>query len=286
MKRDANDRTASGRLDVKVTFVSYPVAQNGREWRTSGVLRVPTIGETPSHATSEIPAVLIVHGSNGVDSRGGWYAGWLNKAGIATLEIDLWSVRGVTQPSERPKTVHETLPDAFGALAFLAANGRINSAKIGIMGFSWGGVLSMLTATVEANRNFNQTDHLFAAHLPLYPICWVYNRVPEYGFANLTGKPILILSGAADLYDAPTSCEALHASLPDLARRHVSQITYPGATHAWDRREPDVVVHDPFSYLGAGGEVPFQYDAETTWRSTMDVVSFFQSCLGVTRGDS
>jgi len=83
--------------------------------------------------------------------------------------------------------VAETLPDAFAALAFLAARPGVDARRIGIMGFSWGGVVSMLSATRTANQTFGRPDLAFAAHAPLYPVCWVYNRVPGYEFVDLTG---------------------------------------------------------------------------------------------------
>lgn len=42
-----------------------------------------------------VPAVVIMHGSAGVDSRGALYARELNLAGIATLEVDMWGARGL-----------------------------------------------------------------------------------------------------------------------------------------------------------------------------------------------
>ena len=65
----------------------------------------------------------------------------LGEANVATLELDQWSPRGLAGGSEgRPRTVHETLPDLYGARAYLAAHPRIDAARIGAMGFSFGGV--------------------------------------------------------------------------------------------------------------------------------------------------
>ena len=262
------DRGASERTAVKVSFVSFPVTANGKTWQTAGELREP-------QAAGALPAVLIVHGSGGVDSRGENYARALNTAGFATLEIDLWSVRGVMRPEDRPKAVAETLPDAFAALHFLSRRPGLDPKRIGIMGFSWGGAVSMLTATREARDALAAPGEAFAAHAPLYPVCWVYNHVPGYGFANLTGAPVFIQAGAKDLYDAPDSCERLLATLPESAREQVSATVYPDAGHAWDRREPDTVITDPVSHQGKGGEVPFRWNGAAARKSTEAVVAFF-----------
>ena len=145
-----------------------------------------------------VPAVVIVHGSDGVDSRGSLYAADLNDAGIATLEIDMWAARGIRGPEGRPKGVPETLPDAYGAFKLLAAHPAIDPDRIGIMGFSWGGVVSMLTASRIYTERYLGKGARFAAHAPNYPVCSVYNRVPGYEMKELTGAPILLQTGTLD----------------------------------------------------------------------------------------
>ena len=267
-------RKASDRTSVKTSFVAFPVAVEGRLWHTAGELREPL-----AEATSSRPAIVIVHGSAGVDSRGRGYVVALNNAGFVTLEIDLWAARGVRTPLERPKSVAETLPDAFAALDFLAHHASVNPARIGIMGFSWGGIVSMLSATTRAQTTFAKPGQKFAAHAPFYPVCWTYNTVPGFEFQDLTGAPVFIQSGAADLYDDPDSCARLVESLPDKVKAHVTFKTYPGATHAWDRKEADITPFDPFAFKGKGGEVPFRYNEDVTRHSTEAVVAFFTQAL-------
>jgi dienelactone hydrolase len=271
--RDASDRTT-----VKTSFVALPVGHDGRSWHTGGELREPL-------AAAEKPrgAIVIVHGSAGVDSRAQNYAIALNDAGFVTLEIDLWAARGVNSPLERPKSVADTLPDAFAALDFLAHRSGIDPKRIGIMGFSWGGIVSMLSATRRAVHRFAKDGREFAAHAPLYPVCWTYNQTPGFEFDTLTGAPVFIQSGADDLYDDPDSCAQLVNSLPEPLRMFVSYATYENATHAWDRKEPDITPNDPFSHKGKGGEVPFRYNAPVTKLSTAATVDFFSRVLGKTR---
>ena len=264
--RENSDRTA-----VKTSFVAFPVAAEGRAWHTAGELREPL-------TSGPHPAIVIVHGSAGVDSRGRGYVVALNQAGFVTLEIDLWAARGVRSPLERPKSVADTLPDAFAALDFLTHQAGIDPRRIAIMGFSWGGIVSMLSATTRA-QHFAKDGQRFAAHAPFYPACWTYNTVPGFEFEDLTGAPVFIQSGAADLYDDPDSCARLVASLPEKARAHVTFKTYPGATHAWDRKEADITPFDPFAFKGKGGEVPFRYNEDVTQQSTEAVVQFFTRVL-------
>jgi len=246
-------------------------------------LTIPARFCMPASAAAEKhPAVVIVHGSSGVDTRGPYYAALLNDAGIATLEIDMWSPRGLGGGTDaRPRSVVETLPDAFGALRMLAADARIDAQRIGIMGFSWGGVVSMLTATRPYVERYAPAGLRFAAHAPLYPICWVYNRVPDYEFSSLTGAPVFIQAGGSDAYDAPDSCLRMVAALPAAERELVSVVVYPGATHAWDRLEPAITISDPFSHQGAGGSVDFVPDPALAEQSRAATVAHFRRAFGL-----
>ncbi|WP_349740715.1 hypothetical protein [Roseateles cavernae] len=68
--------------ETLVTRVSYRSLDPVKPLTVPAELRMP-----PGPAR---PAVVIVHGSSGIDSRGVSYAKELNAAGIATLEIDMW----------------------------------------------------------------------------------------------------------------------------------------------------------------------------------------------------
>jgi len=61
----------------------------------------------------------------------------LNRAGIATLEIDQWGGRGLPGgASSRPRNLTDNLPDVAGAYRLLAARSDINADSIGLMGSS------------------------------------------------------------------------------------------------------------------------------------------------------
>lgn len=257
-------------------YVAFPTL-HPEPLTVAGQLRVPAGAAEPS------PAVVLVHGSAGIDGRGAALAGELNAAGLATLEIDLWSPRGLAGGLARPSHAAETLPDAFGALRYLASRPDIDGTRIGIAGFSWGGVVSMLSATRRYVREITGGEHeAFAAHAPFYPVCWAYNRRPGYEFRDLTGAPVLLQAGALDTYDRPTGCQELVDALPPEDRRHVRVVVYQGATHAFDRMRPAVTVADPHADEGRGGEVRFEPNPEVTARAHTETVAFFREALAGT----
>ena len=239
-------------------------------------LGVPVTGK------ARIPAVVIAHGSSGVDSRGIYYASLLNQAGIATLEIDMFAERGYGGgASGRPRSVPETLPDAYGALRLLGSDSRIDPQRIGIMGFSFGGVVAMLTATEAYTQKLAPPGLRFAAHAPFYPVCWGYNVVPGYEFTELTGAPVFIQAGEIDTYDEPDSAPRLIASLPADMQALVSCAVYPNATHAWDRFEAAISVVDPFAHKGKGGVVNFTPNPAVRALSGQATVDFFRRVFGL-----
>ncbi|GAA0813480.1 hypothetical protein GCM10009111_08940 [Colwellia asteriadis] len=262
---------------AKISYIAIPVTTPEKNWQVSGQLRMPF------NATENTPAVIILHSSAGVDSTGMFYASALNRRGIATLELDLWGARDLAGGSaNRPATPQETLPDVFSALAYLAEHSLIDKDRIGVMGFSWGGVLSLLTAS-ENYMSLTGQPYRFAGHIAHYPICWLYNYAPGFEFTNFTGAPILIQTGAKDDYDLPETCPNLVASLPEEEQEFVKVKVYKRAYHAWDRLEPKWIVEDPFSHLGQGGQVTLAPNFITAYQSKYRVEKFFSELFGLTR---
>ncbi|MDX1697514.1 MAG: dienelactone hydrolase family protein [Thiohalobacterales bacterium] len=254
-----------------VQFQSFDIVTPGNKLSIGGQLRIPANDGEP------LPAVVILHGSAGVDSRGALYARSLNDAGIATLEIDMWGARGIAGGGQRPPLPTFTLPDAFGALDYLASTPAIDAQRIGVLGFSWGGVMSLLSADQSHTDNLGN-GHQFAAHVAHYPVCWGYNiGIPGIVFNDLTGAPVLIQVGSLDDYDEGAGpCQNLAAPFPEVSVR-----AYPNAHHAWDRLQPPLTVQDPFSHLGAGGEVNIIPNPGKAQQSSKAAVALFRAAFGL-----
>ncbi|MAB14871.1 dienelactone hydrolase family protein [Parvibaculum sp.] len=226
------------------------------------------------------PAVIILHGSAGPSARETGYADALNAVGIVTLEPDLWSARGIGGGSEgRPKTVIETLPDVYGARAFLAAHPEVDGTRIGVMGFSFGGVASMLVATHAQNDRFLKDEH-FKAMMPVYPVASAYNRVPGFEFGDLVDAPVMMVTGELDEYDDdPEAGPKLVASLKPEDAAKIKVHVMKGAHHCFDMPGANVVVADPVSHRGAGGEVHMIFNEEAMETAHKLAVDFFSGAL-------
>ncbi|WP_394787865.1 dienelactone hydrolase family protein [Rhodoferax sp.] len=246
----------------------------------------------------KLPAVLILHGSSGVDARGDFYEAALNAAGVATLQIDMWEARGVTGLGNRPQLPILTIPDAFSALAFLSAQANIDADRIGVLGFSWGGVVSLASSERLYAGQFGG-GRKFAAHVANYPVCYGANNsaiLRAFGVApaqagtqylNLTGASVLVQVGSKDSYDnSAAPCKALAAAVNPSNGNPVEVVEYTGAYHGWDRLMVPVTAADPFanqgSYLlGTSGipTVTIVPDVAQAYASRERVVRFFRGNL-------
>jgi uncharacterized protein len=258
---------------VTVENIAFDVAKAERGAKVTGELRLPS-------RPGPLPAVLILHGSAGVDGRGAFHAEALNHAGIATLEIDMFQGRG------RPRFTRDNMPHVFESLQRMAGHPRIQPDRIGVMGFSWGGALSLFTSSHEVTRRYSTGGAQFAAHLPFYPVCWAHRTVlagtnpgyPRSTYARVTGAPVHILAGDRDDYDDPDSCARFVAELPAKVRSSFSLTIYPGATHGWNGRASGSY-HDTAAGKGQGAYVTVVADPEIAQRSRDFAVAFFTKHL-------
>lgn len=260
-------------------YVAFPQAGVERTLIIPGKLQIPV----EAAAAGKVPAVIIIHGTGGIDSRGASMAAALQRVGIATLEIDQWSPRGVTSAANRPRDPNEALPDVYGAFKVLAADPRIDAARIGITGFSWGGVMSILSAQEAVNARYLPGGQRFAAHLPLYPVCWLYNGPGLPPLSRLTGAPVRILVGANDHYEGgPQSCPDMLQRLPEADRRAVSVKVYPDATHGFDIAEACTPAYqDPAANQGKGGLGQSCPNPVAREDSRREAVEFFGRAFGL-----
>jgi len=259
-------------MSFRTTYAAF-VSEADQPLTIAGKLQTPVEGPPA-------PAVLICHGSDGVDPRGAFHTSALNEAGIATFEIDMWAARGVKRGAlARPRSVPETLPDAFAALAFMARQPEIDPDRLGILGFSWGGVVSLLTATPRWRRELGAAAPPIRAHAALYPVCWAYENVPGLSLAALTGAPILVQAGDADAYDDPDGLEQLLARLPGASRALIRGVTHKGAGLAFDRDAPARTIVDPFAHKGQGGPVLMAFHPKAAEAARAANVAFFSETL-------
>ena len=282
-----------------ISFVQFPTPnidpQTAATQPTLTLKAKLTLPRCERGAASKLPAVVIVHGSGGVNGLGDFYEQALNEAGIATLQIDMWEARGVTSVANRPRAPILTYPDAFSALGFLSAQPRIDPGRIGILGFSWGAAVTLGSAEKLYAGMFGG-GRQFKAHVANYPPCYAANNtsIPVLNppsqagtqFLNLTGAPVLIQIGGKDDYDNGAGhCKALAAAVNPLNHNAVQVVEVPDAYHGWDRLTVPFTTTDPFANEGSyfrDGKLPavrFVPDVDAAYDSRERVTRFFKRKL-------
>lgn len=249
---------------------------------TSSVKATLSLPSTP--AGQRVPAVVLLHGSGGVDGRGAYHAAGLNQAGFATLEVYMF------ERDQRPRQGHTvTLSHAYGALKYLASRPDIDPNSIGVMGFSWGGnmALRMSSAKVRGAFSNDLKDLGFAAHVAFYPVCWFHNSLltstdpaTQDTYAAFTGAPVWIAIGELDDYGDPQDCPEFGKGVADASKGTVAVTVYPGATHGWDvPGGTSRTVYDPTARKGKGAQVRMFADSRLATQSRTEAIRFFEQNL-------
>jgi dienelactone hydrolase len=238
----------------------------------------------PQGVEERLPAVLVLHTAGGIDATGRFYIEALNAAGIATLEIEMFPDR-----TKLPQTTRVVMPHTFGSLLYLADHPRIDPRRIGVIGFSYGGIMSLLMTSKDVTQEYTGGKAQFAAHVAIYPVCWIHQQILAgknrvYGpdtYRSVTGAPAHILTGDRDDYDDPDSCPKFVAALPETARPHYAATVYKGAYHGFDEPGADRKSQDRVANLGRGGTVIHKANPEVAARARAFAVDFFSTHLGV-----
>lgn len=263
-----------------VTFPTVPSERLPYAGQVEAILTLPPKGE------GKVPAVVLIHAGGGFPGSDHYeyYGVSLREAGIATLGLILFRAGSRPFQSHVPS---DFLPHAFGALKYLAAHPNIDAGRIGIMGFSLGGILSMYTASGPlASEHLGSNGQRFAAHVPIYPACWVHEanalgsrKLKMAGaYVSLTGAPVHILAGAKDRHDDPDTCQKFVDALSPADRKSIALTVFPNATHVWDVGR-SYRYFDRFACKGKGCDIDVVFDSDAAQRGRQIVVEFFTSNL-------
>lgn len=268
---------------VKSTF--WPQIVNGGQGAVERAekLSVPAQLYMPKQTTGKVPAMVIMHGIGGLYMRDGKrrsyfeYAELLANNGIAAVMVDTHGARGLGVSSMLGNTevsIYTFAADAFAAADLLRTHPQIDPDRIGIMGFSKGGLTSLLVAD-ERFSVLSKTGAPFKLHIPIYPGCQTF---PE----NLrpTKAPVHMLLGEKDNFTGTSGCYEIEKKLKS-AGTEVNVTEYRGAFHGWDedfvpRRVDDVSSEDCRWVLKDGGGV-WSGDQKPL-NNAADNQAYFKSC--------
>lgn len=214
------------------TTDSYRAVLAGRYRENPGEIRGLLF--LPAGASRPVPAVILQHGS-GHPFRAGrerWdldAVAALHAHGIAVFIPDGYTSRGITSSVQQQTELSPAsrVIDAAQAFLALAADPRIDAARIGISGYSFGGFVALELAHVQLAQAL-LGEQRFAAHAPLYPDCQRrWERV------ELTGAPMLLMLAELDDYTPAHFCHDYTRSMQALGYP-VQMVEYAGAHHSFN----------------------------------------------------
>lgn len=212
-------------------------------------LRMPDVGK-------DLPAVVIFHSNAGVIGVGDNYAKRLVEKGFVTLEVDSYTPRSIRSGNDRnAPTACDRLNDAWSAIYYLSQNPRVDIQKVGAVGFSSGGLVTLMLAKGVFPRGMTSSDNRIQAikgmrykkFFVLYPACgnilydekmsWMRN--PNVPRSKRTDGDLRLVVGTDDDYeiDAKADCPKVIEEWSSYGLRGSLHLI-EGATHAYDWPNP------------------------------------------------
>ena len=221
---------------------------------------------TPDGANPH-PAVILLHGCNGVSKNVRSWALWLQGQGYAALVLDSFSARGIQSLCGYPQPLMGDVRahDVYAAAARLDTLGTVDSKRLAAMGFSHGG-----WTIVEAWR---LTDRYpvtkLRALIALYPSC-------GRGLPPADAPPLLMLLGGLDDWTPAEPCVRLAEAARKVGRT-VTDVVYKDARHAFDSAAIRGVVTVPLARAGKGATI--QYNPRAHDDAEKQVKQFLQQYM-------
>ena len=220
-----------------------------------------TVGGPASQARGELfapagagpfPAVVVLHGCDGVGRHDRLWARQLASWGYVALIVDSFRPRGMNSVCNHGMLVPPQLQalDGFNAANYLRTQPNVSGERIGVIGFSHGGwaVLKAVLADLVSQASAKP----FAAAVAFYPGC----DPPRSALQTDT----LILIGEADDWTPVDRCARWRDAVEK--NGHAMQIkTYPSALHAFDA--PAMPHSYAGHYIGRNPEAAADALAET-----------------------
>ncbi len=190
-----------------------------------------------THGTRPVPGVVLLHGSAGVlEARELTYGRQFATMGMAALVIDAFAARRdrARRFIDRLMRITESmvLADAFAGLAFLDRHPRVDASRVALIGFSYGGIATLLAAHAQVAEALASAGRRFAAHIAFYGPC-----IAQFDDGRGTGAPVLMLYGTGDAIVDPDRCAEIERSL-EAGGSPVTRVAFDGAYHQWDGRFP------------------------------------------------
>lgn len=183
----------------------------------------------PQGTVGNVPVMVIMHSSGGINNSIGEWSDTFLKIGIATFVVDSFGPRGISTTTEDQAQITSgaSVIDALMALKIVATQPKVDPKRIGVIGFSRGG-LAAATSSFEAVRAavLGADNPLkFALHVPFYGGC------TQVG--TPTSSPILLFAAAHDDFVSIKSCNSAVTQMKAKGA-NIEYVVYSSVFHGFD----------------------------------------------------
>jgi dienelactone hydrolase len=213
--------------------------------------------------TGKLPAIILLHGCGGIFSVYHFLAQELSAKGYVVLLLDSLSTRGVPHAcfmDSKPSPMDRLL-DLNAAKNYLEQQIYIDSTRIGLIGWSHGGITALFAA-LPLPGNTRLTGKNFAAIATYYPMCY------PLASKSLLTAPLLIQIGANDDWTYAKACSEFTKPLV-YHKESFELMIYPNSTHSFDHEGMD---------LNIDGHI-LKYNPETAKTAKDKMFSFLAKYL-------
>ena len=242
---DKLDRMTEGELSFP-TKHAYDFSVLLRDFESAPEIRGLGHLYLPKNKDIPIPAMVILHGSGGIKpGREHEYAKLFTENGIAGFVVDYYTPRGSTEDTPyliktMIATEIDVLVDAYAALRFLSTHPAIDAKRIGVIGFSYGGMATRFALDKRVANILAPFGLRFSAHADFYGPC---HQI--LGSNTTTKAPYLAVFGDQDNSVHPETCETVHAEIENSGSPTQIEII-EGAGHAWENDQPRLESPSPY----------------------------------------
>jgi dienelactone hydrolase len=262
----------AGRVSFPNVTPDHPVPIHGWLVRPAG-----------ADVAARRPAVVLMHGCHGVAPQTKRWARWLADRGYVALVVDSFGSRGLpgdcrAEDGGTPLPNTARFDDAMGALRFLQAQPFVRADRVGIMGWSQGGVFALAAVNGPSLERARARGVVlpaqgFVASIGVYP-----GGCPSLTYEQAM-RPVLILVGANDDWTPAGFCQAMVQNMRQGG--DVSIIVYPDAVHYFDVEDQRRVFLDNVDNLEKpGGGATVGYQSAAAAEAYRDVERFLEQHLG------
>lgn len=210
------------------TLVEFPNLPGHTPANLSGYLARPDSGLSaelggPSNGGAPYPAVVVLHGCNGMFGHSAVIADRLSSWGYVTLAVDSLGPRVIGIANRCGRGLPDQAFDAYAALRYLSQLDFVDPARVAVFGQSMGAETALHIVDRDLGAPF--FTERFRAVIAYYPYC----DIP----APTMTAPALILIGEADERNPVEQCREMVAhARPDGAP--IALTVYPGVHHNFD----------------------------------------------------